>query len=169
MKRKAIVILEDYVLKNLINHCESDPEKECGGFLFGKISSIKSGVIHCYVTGIYSGYGMPATDNRFLFTPQYFKQARDWAKTQNLQMIGFYHSHGMYVPTPSDQDLISYNQLFPREGLSLIYSPSYGIHSDYICRDAILTGNNIYVKHGDNYRLVDDIFDHENTPHKRKK
>ena len=32
MKRKAIVILEDYVLKNLIEHCESDPEKECGGF-----------------------------------------------------------------------------------------------------------------------------------------
>ena len=170
MKRKAVVILEDYVLENLIKHSESDPEKECGGFLFGKISKIKDGVIHCYVTGIYSGYGFDSTDNRFTFKPEYWKSAEDWGKKQNLNMIGFYHSHGIYKPIPSEQDLTSYDSVFPTEGLSIIYSPSHGIHADLICQDTVIMGNDIYVKNRDgSYKLVEDIFDHANEPHSRKK
>ena len=167
MKRKAVIILEDYVLDILLNHCESNPEKECGGFLFGRISPIKDGVIHCYITGIYSGKVNTATDNRFVFPPEYFDQAKKWGENHNLDMIGIYHSHGIYEPTPSKQDLKSYNTLFPKEGLSIIYSPSHGIHSDYICQDSVLIGNDIYVKQGKEYRRLDDIFDHDNKSHKR--
>ena len=169
MQRKAVIILEDYVLNNLIDHSNSNPDIECGGFLYGRISPIKDGVIHCYVEAIYSGYGLASTDNRFKFTPGYMKKAKEWGDKQKLQMIGFYHSHGRYEPTPSNQDLSTYNDLFPNEGLSIIYSPSNGIHADYICHDSIIIGNDIYIKYNDgSYKLADDIFDHENKPHKRK-
>ena len=169
MKRKAVVILEDYVLENLIKHSEDNPEKECGGFLYGRISPIKSGVIHCYVTAIYSGYGIASTDNRFVFSPNYIKMAQDWGKMNHLQMIGFYHSHGIYKPIPSQEDLDTYNKFFPKEGLSIIYSPSYGIHADYICQDVVLIGNDIYIKDANNsYKLANDIIGHSNRPHKRR-
>lgn len=84
-------------------------------------------------------------------------------------MIGFYYSYGIYKPIPSQEDLDTYNRLFPKEGLSIIYSPSYGIHADYICRDVTLIGNDIYIKDANNsYKLANDIIDHVNRPHKRR-
>ena len=170
MERKAIVILEEYVLKNLINHSENNPEIECGGFLFGRIAPIKDGVIHCHVNGIYSHYGIPASDENFEFREEYLRHANNWGEKENLQIIGIYHSHVVCQPTPSKQDLKLYNTFFPMEGLSIIYNPSQGIHADYICRDAVIVGNDIYVKHKDgSYEMINNIFDHSHTVKVRRR
>ena len=168
MKRKAVVILTDSVFNNITEHSQINPDIECGGFLFGKISEITDGVIHCYVNGIYRCEGAVASKTSFVFTWDFFVKAKEWGNNNNMKMIGFYHSH-IYQPNPTEQDLKIYKSIFRnKEWLSIIYSPTYGMHADFICRDSIIIGNDIYKQYDDDsYKIADNIFNNENKKHPR--
>ncbi len=168
MKRKAVVIVAEDVFNNIVEHSQVDPDIECGGFLFGRISKITDGVIHCYVDGLYRCEGTTATKTKFVFTGDSFIKARKYGEKYNFKMIGLYHSH-IYQPNPSEPDLKIYNSVFPNQGLSIIYSPTYGIHADFICNDSFIIGNDIYIKYDDgSYRIANNIFNNENKKHPRK-
>jgi proteasome lid subunit RPN8/RPN11 len=85
-------------------HGERDYPYECCGLLLGRFSEDGTKtVIETYP--ISNSREEEAKRNRFLIRPEELIQGERAAKTKNLEVVGFYHSHPDHPAVPSQYDL----------------------------------------------------------------
>ncbi|MQA30146.1 MAG: peptidase [Luteitalea sp.] len=90
------MICEPAVVAAVVAHaCEAAPA-ECCGILLGSEPRIVESV---------RARNLSDAVNRFLIDPRDHIAARREARTRNLQVVGFYHSHPHSGPTPSVTDI----------------------------------------------------------------
>ena len=92
----------DDVLQAIRRHgAEAYPEEGCG-FLLGQM---QGGDIH--VTRLYRAGNEQAEnrERRFTLSPKAYRAAQAAAETDDLDVVGFYHSHPDHPARPSETDL----------------------------------------------------------------
>ena len=90
-------------LENIKQHGEKDYPYECCGFLIGQYNdNIKS---VSATLPVENSREKENRHNRFLIPPQEYIRAERQARAQNLDIIGFYHSHPDAEARPSQYDL----------------------------------------------------------------
>ena len=90
------------VEKEMYRHAESIYPEECCGLLFG----VEHNGAKKVVEAIQLRNEEPAhREERFLVTPQDYRNAEKSAKGKNLQVIGCYHSHPNNQIAPSQYDV----------------------------------------------------------------
>lgn len=107
----------------LVKHTLINPTKECGGFLYGSILKDKDDVF-CDVDGIYYEDKI-GTDNKFVFGFSYICRALKRMNDLNMDIIGSYHSHGIYPAILSDEDRSNLQRFFSTNKITIVYSPRY--------------------------------------------
>ena len=91
-------------LNEIAAHGERDYPHECCGLLLGVFAggSLKT------ITEIYpisNAREEEAKRNRFLITPEEFMEGEQYAQKNELDVVGFYHSHPDHPAVPSAYDL----------------------------------------------------------------
>jgi len=90
-------------LENIKQHGEKDYPYECCGFLIGqfnkKVKSVSA------TLPVQNSREKENRHNRFLIPPLAYIRAERQARAQNLDIIGFYHSHPDAEARPSQYDL----------------------------------------------------------------
>jgi proteasome lid subunit RPN8/RPN11 len=76
---------------------------ECCGLLLGHIVSDEKVVAETYTAE--NAKEERAQHNRFLISPEAVRQAERYARSQKLEILGFYHSHPNAPARPSQFDL----------------------------------------------------------------
>ena len=84
-------------------HGERDYPYECCGLLIGKFEDQGKVVTETY--GISNAREEEAKRNRFLIRPEELLEGETYAREQQLDVIGFYHSHPDSPAAPSQYDL----------------------------------------------------------------
>ena len=100
------------MLEHIVAHAREARPAECCGLLLGSGSTIAEAVRTRNASG---------DPNRFLIDPQAHIEARREARSRNLEVLGFYHSHPHSLPEPSSSDLKEAS--YP-DHLYLIVSPA---------------------------------------------
>ena len=97
----SVINLTNKIIKQYINHAESDYPHECCGFILGSFTEQDS-------TG--TEY-LPAAntkeenrERRFLIDPMAYQKAEDEADKRGLSVISIVHSHPDHPDEPSDFD-----------------------------------------------------------------
>jgi proteasome lid subunit RPN8/RPN11 len=99
-----MIELPAYLEHEIAAHGERDYPYECCGLLLGKFSEDGTKtVIETYL--ISNAREEEAKRNRFLIRPEELIQGERAAKTKNLEVVGFYHSHPDHPAVPSQYDL----------------------------------------------------------------
>jgi proteasome lid subunit RPN8/RPN11 len=84
-------------------HSEKDYPNECCGFLLGKAENGKKTVV---LSQPVQNYRESKNQyNRFEIPPHEYIKAEQFAKSNNLDIVGFYHSHPNAEAQPSQYDL----------------------------------------------------------------
>ncbi len=76
---------------------------ECCGFLLGRLEDGRKRATDLRAAD--NSREPEARRNRFLITPEAYRQAEKHARTAGLDVLGFYHSHPNAPPLPSAYDL----------------------------------------------------------------
>ncbi|MDR2345528.1 MAG: M67 family metallopeptidase [Planctomycetaceae bacterium] len=98
-----MIVINETKIAEINKHAEQEYPNECCGALLGKIDSADRKVIELIPI---SNNREPETQhNRFLIRPEEFLECEKKALKQNLDLIGFYHSHPDHKSVPSDYDL----------------------------------------------------------------
>ena len=89
-------------LDQIRKHGEETYPHECCGFLLG----IREGDINI-VSEVHAAENErpDSRETRYLITPQQYKRADDYARSLQLGVIGYYHSHPDHPAAPSKYDL----------------------------------------------------------------
>lgn len=89
-------------LDQIRKHGEETYPHECCGFLLG----IREGDINI-VSEVHAAENERPDfrETRYLITPQQYKRADDYARSLQLGVIGYYHSHPDHPAAPSKYDL----------------------------------------------------------------
>lgn len=136
----SIIKINDLVLDTLIEHCNMNPNLECGGYLFGKYKSTCTDKI-VTITGIYYEK-IFGTENHFTFSPLYKMRAlskgKEIYRINGSKFIGCYHSHGKYIAQFSDVDRCMEISHYRSNKAALIYSPIENkLIGDIVTHDSI--------------------------------
>ena len=84
------------VAASVIAHAKECQPRECCGILLGTADQISEAV---------RASNLSESPTRFLIDPKAHIEARRTARTQGLQVVGFYHSHPHSPARPSATDL----------------------------------------------------------------
>ncbi|MDR1492758.1 MAG: M67 family metallopeptidase [Planctomycetaceae bacterium] len=84
-------------------HAETEYPNECCGAMLGRFDG-NIRVVH-EILPISNQREDAAKYHRFLITPQEFLQCEKQARKENLELVGFYHSHPDHPAEPSQYDL----------------------------------------------------------------
>lgn len=84
-------------------HGISDYPYECCGLLLGRFDP--DGKIVTETFPISNAREESAKRNRFLITPEELLRGEQYARSQNVEVVGFYHSHPDSPAVPSQYDL----------------------------------------------------------------
>ncbi|MDR1384195.1 MAG: M67 family metallopeptidase [Planctomycetaceae bacterium] len=87
----------------ICKHAETEYPSECCGAMLGRFDNGICTV--CEVLPISNQREEAAKYHRFLITSQEFLQCEKQARKQNLEVVGFYHSHPDHPAKPSQYDL----------------------------------------------------------------
>lgn len=96
-----IVRLSQSIVEHINRHGESDYPYECCGFLLG---SEKDGVRHITELRMQKNERNESKENRFLISPEAFKDAERYADKTGINLLGIYHSHPDHPADPSEFD-----------------------------------------------------------------
>ena len=90
--------------RQIAAHGERDYPHECCGLMLGAFagSSLKT-IAEIYP--ISNAREEAAKRNRFLITPEEFMEGEQYARRNELDVVGFYHSHPDHPAVPSGYDL----------------------------------------------------------------
>jgi proteasome lid subunit RPN8/RPN11 len=97
-----MIILKTDKFNNILRHGEADYPYECCGLLIGHFEDGKKIVLETFP--ISNAREEEAKRNRFLITPEEFSRGEKHAKKENLDVVGFYHSHPDHPARPSQFD-----------------------------------------------------------------
>lgn len=108
----------------MIKHTLENPNKECGGFLYGNLQNENNQIV-CNVNGLYYEK-IFGNDSEFNFSFSYIQNAKNMLKHLKSQiLLGTYHSHGQYPAIFSDIDRNQLQRYFGANKITVIYSPKY--------------------------------------------
>ena len=86
----------------IIAHAEQDYPFECCGLLLGKFGETMKSVHETFA--ISNAREEVAKRTRFLITPAELLAGERYARTRELDIVGFYHSHPDHPAIPSEYD-----------------------------------------------------------------
>lgn len=97
---KSTVLVPKTVYNEIIEHAKEAYPHECCGFLIGKDMRDKK------VWSVERGTNLNTerANDRYVIDPQEFNFVDKIARTQGLDILGFYHSHPDHPDTPSEFD-----------------------------------------------------------------
>lgn len=98
-----MIVLTEQHLDEIRRHGERDYPYECCGLLIGKFGTGEKVVGETYP--ISNAREEAAKRNRFLIRPEELMRGEKHARDQNLDVVGFYHSHPDDRAVPSLYDL----------------------------------------------------------------
>jgi proteasome lid subunit RPN8/RPN11 len=110
-------------LNEIRSHGEQDYPYECCGLMIGRFDGNGTKVV-LETYPISNSREEEAKRTRFLITPEELMRGEKYARSRNLDIVGFYHSHPDCQAIPSNYDLehawptYSYIVLSVREGAS---------------------------------------------------
>ncbi len=99
-----MIALAPRQLDAIRRHGERDYPHECCGLLIGRFDGA-AGKIAADTYAISNAREEAAKRNRFLITPEELMRGERHARSRNLDVIGFYHSHPDHPAAPSPFDL----------------------------------------------------------------
>lgn len=90
-------------LDEIRDHGVRDYPYECCGLLLGRFGEDGKTVVETYP--ISNAREESAKRNRFLITPEELMRGERYARSRDLEVVGFYHSHPDSPAVPSKYDL----------------------------------------------------------------
>ena len=90
-------------LDEIRDHGVRDYPYECCGLLLGRFGEDGKTVVETYP--ISNAREESAKRNRFLLTPEELMRGERYARSRDLEVVGFYHSHPDSPAVPSKYDL----------------------------------------------------------------
>ena len=98
-----MIEIADEHLREIRAHGERDYPFECCGLLIGRFENGRKVVSETYA--ISNAREEEAKRNRFLIRPEELMRGEKYARENNLDVVGFYHSHPDDRAVPSNYDL----------------------------------------------------------------
>ena len=98
-----MITITEEQLTQIRAHGVSDYPYECCGLLLGRFGSDGKTVTEIFP--ISNAREESAKRNRFLITPEELMRGEQYARTHDLEVVGFYHSHPDSPAVPSQYDL----------------------------------------------------------------
>jgi proteasome lid subunit RPN8/RPN11 len=95
------VILPSPLLEELARHGEQTFPEECCGVLIGTSLNGERTILALMPLANSQGANR---ERRFLVTPEQYLEAEKKARAENLELLGFYHSHPNHPARPSEFD-----------------------------------------------------------------
>jgi len=99
-----VITLKRTHLAEISRHGERDYPYECCGLLIGRFDSVDEKVVF-ETFPISNAREESAKRNRFLIQPEELMKGERYARTKDLEVVGFYHSHPESPAVPSQYDL----------------------------------------------------------------
>jgi proteasome lid subunit RPN8/RPN11 len=99
-----LITITEELLDKIRAHGQQDYPFECCGLLIGRFESAGNKVV-VETYPISNAREEEAKRNRFLIRPEELLEGEKYAREQNLDVIGFYHSHPDSPAVPSKYDL----------------------------------------------------------------
>lgn len=90
------------ILDQIRQHGKEAYPEECCGFLLGEHTRSGNRVVALHRT---ANRQADNRERRFAIPPEDYRAADEAARGQDLDIVGFYHSHPDHPPNPSDTDL----------------------------------------------------------------
>ena len=98
-----MISISEQLLENIREHGIRDYPYECCGLLLGRYDADGKLVSETYP--ISNAREESAKRNRFLIEPEELMRGEKYARSQELEIVGFYHSHPDSPARPSQYDL----------------------------------------------------------------
>jgi proteasome lid subunit RPN8/RPN11 len=98
-----MITIGEKQLTEIREHGVRDYPYECCGLLLGRFGATGKIVRETYP--ISNAREESAKRNRFLITPEELLKGESYARTNDLEVVGFYHSHPDSPAVPSQYDL----------------------------------------------------------------
>jgi proteasome lid subunit RPN8/RPN11 len=98
-----MITIGEKQLTEIREHGVRDYPYECCGLLLGRFAATGKIVSETYP--ISNAREESAKRNRFLITPEELLKGESYARTNDLEVVGFYHSHPDSPAVPSQYDL----------------------------------------------------------------
>jgi proteasome lid subunit RPN8/RPN11 len=98
-----MITIGEKQLTEIREHGVRDYPYECCGLLLGRFAATGKIVSETYP--ISNAREESAKRNRFLITPEELLKGDSYARTNDLEVVGFYHSHPDSPAVPSQYDL----------------------------------------------------------------
>ena len=98
-----MINISEQLLKNIREHGVRDYPYECCGLLLGRYEADAKVVNETYP--ISNAREESAKRNRFLIEPAELMRGEKYARSKELEVVGFYHSHPDSPARPSQYDL----------------------------------------------------------------
>lgn len=98
-----MIEISETQLREIRAHGVRDYPYECCGLLLGRFDAEAKVVTKIYP--ISNAREESAKRNRFLIEPEELMRGEKYARSQNLEVVGFYHSHPDSPARPSQYDL----------------------------------------------------------------
>ena len=98
-----MITIADEQLNEIREHGVRDHPYECCGLLLGRFGSEGKVVTETYP--ISNAREESAKRNRFLIEPEELMRGERYARSRDLEVVGFYHSHPDCPAVPSQYDL----------------------------------------------------------------
>lgn len=156
--QKSIIIMNLNVSEAIIKCCMIDEFNECGGYLFGN-KEYKNGLLYFYVTKLYFEKNIKGTNNEFMFPLLYEVRAQNYAKNNNVELLGCFHSHAQYPSAFSDIDRNVLEPHWADNKLCMIFSPKYfTLNTETIFKDKTIEKPQVLIKDGRNYLTFEKFY-----------
>jgi len=98
-----MLYLNDEIVEQITEHAERDYPYECGGMLIGRFEGAEKTVTETF--SLKNEREDEARHNRVLILPKDVMRADRYARENNLDVVGYYHSHPDAPAVPSQYDL----------------------------------------------------------------
>lgn len=98
-----MLYLNDEIVEQITEHAERDYPYECGGMLIGRFEGAEKTVTETF--SLKNEREDEARHNRVLILPKDVMRAERYARENNLDVVGYYHSHPDAPAVPSQYDL----------------------------------------------------------------
>jgi len=98
-----MLYLNDEIVEQVTEHAERDYPYECGGMLIGRFEGAEKTVTETF--SLKNEREDEARHNRVLILPKDVMRADRYARENNLDVVGYYHSHPDAPAVPSQYDL----------------------------------------------------------------
>lgn len=104
IESKTMLLLKEEHIAEIKNHGERDYPFECGGLLVGHLSADGAKTV-VELAPMENARAESERHNRVLILPADLMRAERAARTKNLEVVGYYHSHPDHPAVPSQFDL----------------------------------------------------------------